>query len=150
MLSSGWGDQTHMQCSSWECPKASRTMHSTLYLVLTRVVTLVAFAAANREDLSISTNSSLKSLSPHCNCQLWSQFHAISLITPSHPDLQPHIQLQWSFLDVLLEIISISMITWKPHSTTQKPGNYCVRFLHHNTTEMLSKTGLSTELLGEE
>lgn len=72
-----------MQCSTCECPKASRTKHSTLYLVLTTLtmVTLVAFlaAAANRKDLRISTNSSLKSLSPHCNCQLWIQFHAITV-----------------------------------------------------------------------
>lgn len=72
-----------MQCSTCECPKASRTMHSTFYLVLTTLtmVTLVAFmaAAANRKDLRISTNSSLKSLSSLCTCQLQILFHAITV-----------------------------------------------------------------------
>lgn len=142
-----------MQCSTCECPQASTTKHSTLYLVLTTLlmVTLVAFlaAAANRKDLRISTNSSLKSLSPHSNCQLWIQFHTISFYSqPLRPStthtaiVKPlrcpsgNHQHQYHYLK-----------TTQHHSNIWK---LLCAFLTPQHKRMLIKTDLSTELLGGE
>lgn len=55
-----------------------------------KMVTFLA-AAANRKDLRISTNSSLMSLPPTpCNCQLWSQFHAVTVWLPPVTQTQNH------------------------------------------------------------
>lgn len=121
-----------MQCSTCECPKASRTKHSTLYLVLTTMVTLVAFlaAAANRKDLRISTNSSLKSLSPHCNCQLWIQFHAITVwlfpATQTFNHTYDHLEASW--------------MSWKSLASVSLPEDHTAPLKNVEITVSISYT----------
>lgn len=101
-LSSGWRDQAHHAVLHMWVPQgfqdhAQHPLSCSHHPDDGNIGGFLA-AAANRKDLRISTDSSLKSLSAHCTCQLWILFHAItSLIIPSHQDLQQHIQLQWRF-----------------------------------------------------
>lgn len=82
-LSSGWGDQAHHAVLHMWVPQGFQD-HAQPPLSCSHhpddgnIGGFLA-AAANRKDLRISTNSSLKSLSAHCTCQLWILFHAITV-----------------------------------------------------------------------
>lgn len=82
-LSSGWGDQAHRAVLHMWVPQgfqdhAQHPLSCSHHPDDGNIGGFLA-AAANRKDLRISTNSSLKSLSPHCTCQLWILFHAITV-----------------------------------------------------------------------
>lgn len=126
-LSSGWGDQAHravlhMWVSQGFQDHAQHPLSCSHHPDDGNIGGFLA-AAANRKDLRISTNSSLKSLSAPASsefCFMQSQFDNSQ---PPRPSTTHTATVK------LPEIISIGIITWRPQSTTQKHGNYLRAFL---------------------